>query len=206
MPRIVDHDSKRQALAEAAWSLIRKEGVAAVSVRKIAAQAGVSPGSVRHYFNTQAELLDFAMNLVSRRVYERISARRFSGGTLEVASQIIQELLPMDDERRTEAEVWLAFVSQTGGDSTNRQRRDRIYDEMHDLFYRVIQGLSQQGIFQKTLNIELEARRLQALVDGLALHHLITPQKITVQDMADVVENHLAGLADQQPSKKPAPA
>ncbi|RKJ72007.1 TetR family transcriptional regulator, partial [Butyricicoccus sp. 1XD8-22] len=42
------------------------------SVRSIAKEANLSLGAVRHYFNTQEELLEFAMQLVEEQVRERI--------------------------------------------------------------------------------------------------------------------------------------
>ena len=69
MPKIVDHDKQRLLVAEAAWRVIRRDGMEQASVRKIAEEAGISPGSMRHYFSTQSELLLYAMTLVSDRVH-----------------------------------------------------------------------------------------------------------------------------------------
>lgn len=59
MPKIVDHDEKRKQIAEAAWNIIRKEGVEKASIRRVAAEAGMSSGALRHYFSTQDEMLLF---------------------------------------------------------------------------------------------------------------------------------------------------
>lgn len=72
MPKLVDHDKQRVLVAEAAWRIIRRDGMEQASVRNIAEEAGVSVGSMRHYFSTQSELLRYAMNLVSERVSHRV--------------------------------------------------------------------------------------------------------------------------------------
>jgi AcrR family transcriptional regulator len=41
--------------------VIRRDGVAAASVRAVAREAGTSMGALRHWFATQDELLHFAM-------------------------------------------------------------------------------------------------------------------------------------------------
>jgi AcrR family transcriptional regulator len=48
MPKIVDHDKQRVLVAEAAWRIIRKNGMEQASVRNIAEEAGISVGSMRH--------------------------------------------------------------------------------------------------------------------------------------------------------------
>ena len=72
MPKIVDHEARRKELAEAAWRVIRREGLEGASVRNVAKEAGMSLGSLRHYFATQSELLAFSMRMVGERVKERI--------------------------------------------------------------------------------------------------------------------------------------
>lgn len=48
---------KREEILAGVWQVIATEGLAAVSVRAVAAAAGVSPGRVQHYFPTKAELV-----------------------------------------------------------------------------------------------------------------------------------------------------
>ena len=51
------HGSLRQALIEAAVKTIAKHGVDALSLRELAARAGVSPGAPYHHFSNRSELL-----------------------------------------------------------------------------------------------------------------------------------------------------
>ena len=63
MPKQVDHEKRRRQIAEATWRLISTEGIEQATVRKIAQEAGLSLGALRHYFATQDELLRFSMEL-----------------------------------------------------------------------------------------------------------------------------------------------
>src|SRR5258708_11958616 len=47
----------RQVL-DAAWALMEREGVAALSLRELARTLGIRPQSLAHYFPTKAALLD----------------------------------------------------------------------------------------------------------------------------------------------------
>ena len=60
MPKIVDHEARRAELAAAVWRLASREGLGAVTMRGVAAEAGWSTGALGHYFADKEELLVFA--------------------------------------------------------------------------------------------------------------------------------------------------
>src|SRR3954447_23591701 len=110
MPKIVDHDARREEIAQALWRVVRRDGIRAASVRTVAAEAGWSAGAVRYYFPDQEGLLNFAMDLVSRRVQDRVSAIEQTGSPTEVVLRYLEEVIPFDSERRAEFDIWLSFV------------------------------------------------------------------------------------------------
>src|SRR5262245_17919424 len=113
MPKIVDHEERRRQLAEAVWRVIRREGVEAASIRTVAEESGWSTGALRHYFTTRSELLAFAMRLVTDRVTARVlTLATRADQPRQAAERLLHEILPLDDERRAEAEVWLAFSAR----------------------------------------------------------------------------------------------
>ena len=72
MPRIVDHAVRREDLARALWRVVRRDGLHAVSVRTVAAEAGTSASALRHYFASQDELLAFALRSIVARAQARL--------------------------------------------------------------------------------------------------------------------------------------
>ncbi|MBY6274089.1 MAG: TetR family transcriptional regulator, partial [Bacillaceae bacterium] len=60
MPKIVDHEQRKERIAEACWRVILKRGMKGATVRNIAKEAGLSPGSLRHYFSSQGDLYLYA--------------------------------------------------------------------------------------------------------------------------------------------------
>ncbi|MBA4603115.1 TetR/AcrR family transcriptional regulator [Thermoactinomyces mirandus] len=109
MPKLVDHKKRKIQIAEAAWKVIVNEGIEQATVRKIAKTAGLSVGSLRHYFSSQSELLRFSMELVAKRVKERAEARKYDGDPMEFMTEAICEVLPIDEERRIEMEDRMAM-------------------------------------------------------------------------------------------------
>src|SRR5271170_38995 len=72
MPRRVDREARRRAIAEAIFEVIGNRGLEAVSLRDVAAQAGVSMGSVQHYFSSKEEMLQFALGHMRDRALARL--------------------------------------------------------------------------------------------------------------------------------------
>nr|WP_238589747.1 TetR family transcriptional regulator [Pseudonocardia sp. AL041005-10] len=75
MPRVVDHGQRRGEIAEALWRVAAAEGLEAVSLARVAEEAGISKGRVQHYFASRDELLDFAAQQLQLRVDGRVRAR-----------------------------------------------------------------------------------------------------------------------------------
>lgn len=82
MPKIVNHETQRRLVVEAALRVIRQSGLEQATVRKIAEEAGLSVGSMRHYFSSQVELFAFCMNIFVERVEKRLEAFELTGPLL----------------------------------------------------------------------------------------------------------------------------
>jgi len=132
VPKIVDHEQRRRELAEALWRVIAASGPTAVSIRSVAAEAGWSPGALRHYFQTREELLVFAMNLSEDRVTARIeglsAAQPADMPLTDRVAEYAEQLLPLDRTRRTEYRAWesagiLGEYDQDREQRWNLQRR-----------------------------------------------------------------------------------
>lgn len=188
MPKIVDPDRRRQELAQAVWRVIRREGVEHASVRTVAREAGLSAGSLRHYFGTQTELLAFAMATVMERVEHRIAQVPRPDDTLVAAKAVLAELLPLDDERAAENEVWLAFTARALADSRLRELRDQAYDRLQAGCAAWIARLLPDA---EPAEREVESERLFALIDGLAVHAAVRPASATPARLAAVLDHHL---------------
>lgn len=193
MPKIVDHEERKQHIAEATWRVITNYGVQGASVRKIASEAGVSLGALRHYFSTQQDLLEYAMNLVKERANARIDAIiAGSSPPKQKIVDILMELVPTDGSQLVEMEVWLAFtfhrkfVSQDSFDALH----DGIYNGMKNL----IEYMAEQCLLKPGLDLDFETERLYALVDGLALHATLDPQRLGPKRVKDMIVGHMGSI------------
>ena len=69
-----DPEIRRQDLVAAAETVLAREGVSGTSVRAICAEAGVSPGLLRHYFEGVDELIACAYEAVGQRIDAALEA------------------------------------------------------------------------------------------------------------------------------------
>jgi len=186
---VVDSDERRRLLAQAVWRVIRREGLERVSVREVAREAGVSMGSLRHYFGSQSELLIFAMRMVIERIEQRVAALPQPDDPRQAAERVLAELLPLDPERRAENEVWLAFTARALVDPQLRALRDEAYDLLRAACEQWVSLLLSPG--KSELEIDLEAERLFALLDGLAVHAATRPERTNADGLLAVLNHHL---------------
>ncbi|AYF27458.1 MULTISPECIES: TetR/AcrR family transcriptional regulator [Micromonospora] len=189
MPKIVDHDARRAELARAMWRVVYRDGVGAATVRSIAAEAGWSPSALRHYFATQTELLVFAMEHVQAEAAERIAADDRTGSPREVAQRILEQLLPLDRQRVREAEVWLLLAARAQTDPAARTRMADADDGIRRAAEFAVALLTGQP----AAGPEAVAR-LHALLDGLALHALLYPERMPPARARELLGAHLDTL------------
>ncbi|MFI6291240.1 TetR/AcrR family transcriptional regulator [Nonomuraea sp. NPDC050790] len=204
MPKVVDAEERRRTVAEAVFRVICRDGLEQASLRNVAAEAGLAIGSVRHYFDGHTELMVFAMREMSARLITRLTAHAerlldpsasFAPDEQhEIVVRMLAELLPLDDERRTEAIVWLSFAAAARTRSDLRAHADELYDGLLALTTRILEGARGAGRLRPEADIALEARRLCALLDGLTLEAAFHPGRLDADTMLAVLRTHLAAL------------
>lgn len=121
MPKAVDHESRRRGLAEALWRIAFRDGLEAVTVRQVAAEAEVSVGLVQHYFASKDEMLRFALERVGaelqRRLVRKITALGSDPDPYDVVWTVMTERLPLTRRRRAQTQVMVAWLGRVARDA-----------------------------------------------------------------------------------------
>ncbi|MHC3002927.1 TetR/AcrR family transcriptional regulator [Gordonia sp. GN26] len=193
MPKLIDRDERRAEIAEALWRIVLREGVSGVSVREVAGEAGISVGSLRHVFADKSELLEFSMRLIYERVAERVRTHGRVRDPLRRAEAILAELLPMDDNRRVEMHVNLALLTESVAHPGLAQAAREAFDGLRGLCAAVLTELRDQKVVATSVDVDSEAVRLHALIDGLAMHLLLDGSDSPARARR-ALRDHLHGL------------
>ena len=177
MPKQVDRHARRRLIAEALWRVALRQGLEDVSLRHVAAEAGVSMGMVQHYFVTKDQLLLFALatlnERVTRRVGERIAGLADQSSPRSLVLSVLLEMLPLDEQRHADAVVGFAFVAQATVRPTVAVVLRESVAQLQGFVATQIHHAREGRLTQPVVDPEREAAALLALVDGLAMQSLI---------------------------------
>lgn len=163
-------DVRRQALVAAAEAVLAREGVGGTSVRAICAEAGVSPGLLRHYFEGVDELIAAAYEAVSQRIEAALDAALASAEPTPRARLLAYMgasfAPPVLDERLLAA--WVGFWSLV----RTKPRMAAIHAASYADFRARLETLLADAGARET---RLAAIALTATIDGLWLELCLDP-------------------------------
>ncbi len=195
MPKIVDHDERRRHIVDALWRVVNRDGASEVSVRHVAAEAGMPKSSIGHYVGTMPQLLGLAVDeLIQQVTDEAISLDLFDLDTSKVVD-VLSTLIPVDKERRNQSGIWLIVLSQAPGDPEVAAVLERLNGAFYETIVELLTMMTKQGLMAEDREITLDARRLHALVDGLSMQSLTDAQARSRADIRAILQAEVAALA-----------
>ncbi|MFT4227970.1 TetR/AcrR family transcriptional regulator [Micropruina sp.] len=204
MPKIVDPDQRRVAIAEAVFSTLDQGGLRNVTLANVADHAGLAIGSVRHFLGSREEMIAFAFSVVVERVGDRVSSRidtalaTLHSGThdpdarLAATADILAEFLPLDAARRREAIVWIEFETAARTDARLAETSRRAATQTTGLIEAIL--CTAAGALPAGLDIAVETARLAALIDGLTVRSALHPDLLDPALAREALLAHLRGL------------
>ncbi|MEV1044460.1 TetR family transcriptional regulator C-terminal domain-containing protein [Streptomyces sp. NPDC049916] len=167
MPRKVDHRARRELLADALMRLAATQGLDGVSLRHVAAEAGVSTGMVQHYFRTKDEMMTFAFTMVEDRIRARCETAEAPDAPRDLVRALLLQILPLDDTRRLEGHVGLAFLAYAAVKPAIQAGVREDAGRMRGFIAEQLRAAGTKGV-----DPDRAATGLLALVDGLGIHLL----------------------------------
>lgn len=170
MPKLADHDARRRQIAGAVWRLAAARGLEEVSLRNVAADAGVSVRLVQYYFGTRDELLVKALEMLNEESGRAALLRAPTGEPTprQALRHLLLELLPLDDERRTRYLVHLAYLVRSLDDpALGRLFRDAPA-QLEELAADLLDRARHRGEVPPDVDVRTQGELLVAVADGLA--------------------------------------
>lgn len=159
----VQDRQRRTALVGAAYQAIYERGYHAVTLADIAAEAGVSRGTLMYHFGSKAGLLTAAMQRFTRTMTAatRRALRQASGPEAKLRAYVENQFYGVENTRRFYT-VWLDFQSAASHDPALRAVQREFLAQTHALDLELARLGGSEGA-------DARARQLRALVEGLSL-------------------------------------
>lgn len=183
---------RAELVTDAVLGIVAERGLDHVSVREVAAAAGVSIGTVQHYFPTKDALLAGAYTEVLRRIRTRMRSVELGPDARRNLSAVLRELLPLDDRRTREARMQIAFATRAAVAPAlaeiQRTALAELRDALTEAFALAWGGNAPAGRCRHA------AQAAVAVADGLALHAISSGGWLSARRLTATLELTLDAL------------
>jgi AcrR family transcriptional regulator len=200
MPRVVDHEHRRQELAEAAWRAIVKYGLDGTTTRLIAKESGYSNGVLAHYFESKDEILLEALRNshdgVDRRIREAVEKR----DGFDALRTFCIEVLPVSEqsarETHLEMSMWSRALVNSELRSVQRSESSRWRRLMEGLIVDAQRSGDLVDIPPRTIAV-----LLSAVIDGLSIYALLYPDRFGKAELVAFLDDFFAAFRPGGPGR-----
>ena len=181
---------RREALIEATLACLRKHGHEGLSVRRIGAEAGVSPGLITHHFPSVSALVAASYETLSLSLLRSIEqhAREVDTSPRERLRRFYEaSFAPALLDPRL-FNTWLVFWSMISHDAGVRAVHDRTYAAYRAALEALLGQLQRtEGV--PRFRLRPAAIALAALLDGLWIEASISPRTFAPAEAVALCED-----------------
>ncbi|OYQ32435.1 hypothetical protein CHU95_16680 [Niveispirillum lacus] len=191
----IQPEMRREELVDATLRCLAQHGHAGVSVRKIAAAAGVSIGLINHYYPSVDQLISHAYEKLSGGIAAHLMEVSAGGATpRESLSLFIRESFGPGIFDPPMLGVWVVFWSMVRHSADMQAVQQRTYAQYRQVLERYLGDLAgDSGL--PPVNIQAAATALNALLDGLWLTWCLNPKDFSVEEGIAMCEGWVDAFA-----------
>jgi DNA-binding transcriptional regulator YbjK len=172
-PRAEASKRVRDAIVAATVRIVAREGVAAVTHRRLAAEAGVSLSSTTWHFATKADILEAALQWTARHEVDRIAEIAHHLGEADSdpsawAEELADWLIgQVTDEREIAVALYRLQIELLGSPGAR---------ELHREWGRGLRALGEHAL-ERSATPDLDIRLVVAALDGLRLSVILADER-----------------------------
>ncbi|WP_165837182.1 TetR/AcrR family transcriptional regulator [Phenylobacterium hankyongense] len=179
MARTVDHNERREVFAAAALRVIMRDGIAGLTVREVAREAGFTTGALTHYFHSKDQLLIEASEHSAKLVRERMERAAERTPAVEAIRDVVAFALPLTAETRGYWRIWVGYWERSSYDDEVARVMRLRYGEWRSRLAGLLARAQQEGDVAADVNIRHASESLVALVDGIGVQVLLGVGRIS---------------------------
>ena len=193
MPKIVDHDLQREKFAAAAIALIARLGLEGLTMRAVAAEAGLSYGSLFHYFDSKDELLKHAIRHSTSQQSRRVNEFSSQYKGLTALEHLLCDDAIINDSSRDAWIVWMTFQYKVALQPSFAELHSELIDGWLGRITQLLKDAQLDGEISDTLDIGFEAMAVWAYSAGVGQLGLLHTETLT----ADVQKRMISAYLDR---------
>jgi AcrR family transcriptional regulator len=175
MPKVVDHDQRRELLAITAGKLVAEQGVAKATIRGVARAADVSTGTVSHYYRDSRELLFAAYQQAFKTSGDRFVDKLNANTSFDGLLKAIAGALPSSPVALSEWKVRMAFWGISDYAEEILAFEQVASEQFRKLIIKRLKTLEDKGAIQLATSTAHAARTIEGLLAGTAIQSLLSP-------------------------------
>jgi AcrR family transcriptional regulator len=186
-------DARRAEILEAATELFADKGVERTTMQEIATRAGISAGSIYHYFSDKDALLECALEEQQRQTMERFATAESThisplDALLDVGSQVLTE---MCGRQQVLLHLERMLASARDPDAFAAVHR-ALHEDVVALIRRLVYAAQAAGEIAPDLDPQMLALLCNAAVAGIEVSFLEIDAKVDprapLQMLADLLK------------------
>jgi len=194
VPKIIDHEKRREDIIDATWQVIAREGLANTTTRKISKEAGFASSLLAHYFPEKEAILESALAAAFDKAIKRVLASINAHTGMEALRQSLLVCLPFNKDRRLEVEVLINFWGHQLGDANHTARQYKNYQQWSRLVQKLIKAAQQSGEIRADVNVKSSSDMLLGIVDGLSAQATLYPKYFSAKRQTAAIDMALEAL------------
>ncbi|ASJ74787.1 TetR/AcrR family transcriptional regulator [Granulosicoccus antarcticus] len=184
-----NEEDRKLALIQAAQTCIVEGGIQWATVRNIAAQAGVTPGLIRHYFPSKDALLceAYRHTMWEMTAHSVVGLEDLEGGATVRLHQFIKAVLSPPVMSARQHQLWASFTSLMRSIPDFAQVHQESYLEFRRECRQLVRDvLIEQQRVCKEREIEQLAVALNAQLDGLWLEGCLASELFDADELVQI--------------------
>lgn len=198
--RPVDHEKRRREAIEALWRVIAAEGMGHARQRAVAAESGWSRGIIDYYFESMAELRLAGLRMLCEDDLGGHLAQPVMEGVTALRAALLASM-PLDESRRLRGRVWIAYLGRCVADAEIAQEYARCQRLRGEAWRRILAQIVERGELAGERDLEIEATHVMAFELAMNVYGLLNPQLTTAPVLERHVDQFIASLIGEMPSR-----
>ncbi|MBC9943088.1 TetR/AcrR family transcriptional regulator [Leucobacter sp. cx-328] len=194
MPKIIDHDKRREDIIDVAWQLIVEGGIEAATMREIATRAGFANGALKHYFSGKDAIIEGAYARSLGSLQKRLEGHVRGKRGIEALETAMRYTLPVDEESTTTARVLLSYWERCAFSSELEQGYGHYLSDWKTGYREFLRQGREDGDIVTTKSDEQIVSEIILLNIGAAVVRVVSPEHLSTQMLEDQVTDFVARL------------